>query len=143
MNSETSEMRRSLAPNLLMAAARNRRQGEGWIRAFEIGNVFWSDGEIRERYVVGAVLTGTLPQRGLLREDRAESFYDAKGVVESLLAELRVGGIEWTGRDLPSFLHPGKAAVVRVEGDPLGYVGGLHPQIAKVLDLEPQHAQAA
>jgi phenylalanyl-tRNA synthetase beta chain len=137
MNSETSEMRRSLAPNLLMAAARNRRQGEGWIRAFEIGNVFWSDGEIRERHVVGAVLTGTLPQRGLLREDRTESFYDAKGVVESLVAELRVGGIEWTGRDLPSFLHPGKAAVVRVQGDPLGYVGSLHPQIAKVLDLEP------
>jgi phenylalanyl-tRNA synthetase beta chain len=137
MSSEASEMRRSLAPNLLMAAARNRRQGEEWIRAFEIGNVFWSDGEIRERHVIGAVLTGTLPQRGLLREDRAESFYDAKGVVEALLAELRVGGIEWTSRDLPSFLHPGKAAVVSVERDPLGYVGGLHPRIAKVLDLDP------
>ena len=69
--------------------------------------------------------------------DRAESFYDAKGVVEALLDELRVGRVEWTSRDLPSFLHPGKAAVVRAQGALLGYVGGLHPQIAKVLDLEP------
>jgi phenylalanyl-tRNA synthetase beta chain len=136
MNSESSEMRQSLTPNLLLAAERNRRQGEEWIRAFEIGNVFWSDGEIRERRVVGAVLTGTLPQRGLLHEHRVESFFDAKGVVEALLAELRVVGIEWTSRDLPSFLHPGKAALVRVQGDPVGYVGGLNPQIAKVLDLE-------
>ncbi|HSD10485.1 MAG TPA: phenylalanine--tRNA ligase subunit beta [Candidatus Binatia bacterium] len=137
MSSEASEMRRSLLPNLLMAAARNRRQGEEWIRAFEIGNVFWRDGEFQEGHAIGGVLAGALPQRGLLREDRTESFYDAKGVVEALLAELHVGGVEWGSRDLPSFLHPRKAALVRVQGAPLGYVGGLHPQIAKVLDLEP------
>ena len=137
MSSEASEMRRSLLPNLLMATARNRRQGEEWIRAFEIGNVFWNDGKIRERRVVGGVLTGAPPQRGLLHEDRVESFYDAKGVVEALLSEFRMGGVEWTSGDLSSFLHPGKAALARVRGEVLGYVGGLHPEAAKALDLEP------
>jgi phenylalanyl-tRNA synthetase beta chain len=137
MSSEASEMRRSLLPNLLMAAARNRRQDEEWFRAFEIGSVFWRDGEFREGHVVGGVLAGALPQRGLLRDDRVESFYDAKGAIEALCAELRVSGVEWKRHQLPSFLHPGKAALVCVRGASLGYVGGLHPLIAKALDLEP------
>ena len=135
MTADAPEMRRSLVPNLLAAAARNRRQGEAWIRAFEIGHVFWTDGEIREIAAVGGLLTGALPQRGLLREDRAESFYDAKGAVEALLTELRVDGVAWRAAESPPFLHPGKAAVLRRGPDALGYVGGLHPGVASLAEL--------
>jgi phenylalanyl-tRNA synthetase beta chain len=85
--------------------------------------------------VVGGVLLGFTPQRGLLGDARAESFYDAKGVVEALLEGLRVGPVRWAAGDAPSFLHPGKAALARRDGDVLGYVGGLHPEVAKAADL--------
>jgi phenylalanyl-tRNA synthetase beta chain len=114
---------------------RNRRQGEASVRAFEIGTVFWNDGEIRERQAVGGLLMGPVARRGLLAEEREESFYDAKGVVETLLEGLRVRGVRWSAADVPAFLHPGKAALVRVGDDTLGFVGGLHPRIARAADL--------
>ena len=136
MRLEAAEMRQSLLPSLLAAAARNRRQGENWIRAFELGTVFWSDGEIREQRAVAGLLLGPLPQKGLVREDRSESFYDAKGAVEALLGGLRVGPLEWRASRLPAFLHPGKSATVRHGADVLGYVGALHPQAARAADLD-------
>jgi phenylalanyl-tRNA synthetase beta chain len=135
MTTDAPEMRFSLLPNLMAAAAYNGRQGENWVRAFEVGSVFWRDDEIRERLAIAGLLLGPIPQRGLLREDRAESFFDAKGVVEALLSELRIGPVEWRAREVPAFLHPGKAAVLVHGGDPLGYVGGLHPEIAKAAEL--------
>ena len=135
MSLDAPEMRISVLPNLLAAAAYNRRQGESWVRAFEMGNVFWTDGTIRERKVVGGVLLGSAPQRGLLGDSRAESFYDAKGVVEALLEGLGVGSVRWAAAGVPSFLHPGKAASVRRDADVLGYVGGLHPEVAEAADL--------
>ena len=62
MTAEAPEMRRSLLPNLLAAAAHNRRQGESWIRAFEIGNVFWTTDEIRESRAVD-VASNKIEQR--------------------------------------------------------------------------------
>jgi phenylalanyl-tRNA synthetase beta chain len=135
MSTDATEMRVSLLPGLLAAAAHNRRQGESWVRSFEIGNVFWTDGTIQERKVIGGVLLGAVPQRGLLRDSRPESFYDAKGVVEALLEGLGVASVRWGAADVPSFLHPGKAATVRREADVLGYVGGFHPEVAKAADV--------
>jgi phenylalanyl-tRNA synthetase beta chain len=135
MTADASEMRMSLLPNLIAAAVRNRRQGEAWVRAFELGTVFWKDGEIRERQAVAGFLVGPVPRRGLLPEDREESFYDAKGIVEALLDGLRVSAVAWSAGGVPSFLHPGKAALVRVGGDTVGFVGAVHPEIARAADL--------
>jgi len=137
LSADAAEMRHSLLPNLLAAARRNRNQGEAWLRAFEIGTVFWSDaaGRAEERQVLGGVLCGPVPARGALREDREESFYDAKGVVEALLGGLRVPAVEWRREEISAHLHPGKAAVVRCDGDLLGVLGCVHPQVARAADL--------
>jgi len=135
MASDEPELRRSLIPGLLAAAARNRRQGEAWIRAFELGNVFWSADSLHELTALGGLLAGPVPPRGLVREDRQESFYDAKGVLEALLAQWRVDGVTWSAAGVPDFLHPGKAAVLRRGTDALGYVGGLHPRLAAAADV--------
>ena len=135
MSTDAPQMRISLLPGLLATAAHNRRQGESWVQSFEIGNVFWTDGAIREHKTIGGVLLGSVPQRGLLGDAREQSFYDAKGVVEVLLDGLGVAPARWLRRDLPSFLHPGKAATVWRADDVLGYVGGLHPEVAKAADV--------
>src|SRR5262249_47798726 len=88
-----------------------------------------------ERQAVGGLLVGPVPRRGLLAEDREESFYDAKGVVETLLEGLRVGGGRWLAAPVPAFLHPGKAALVRLGDDTPGFVGGLPPEVVRAADL--------
>ncbi|MGH7818182.1 MAG: phenylalanine--tRNA ligase subunit beta, partial [Candidatus Binatia bacterium] len=137
LSTDTAEMRLSLLANLLAAARRNRHQGEPWIRAFEIGTVFWRDssGTFVERSAAAGVLRGPVPQRGVLRESREESFYDAKGVAEALFEGLDVDGVRWKREGQPPFLHPGKSAAVHAGADVLGYVGGLHPELARDVEL--------
>jgi phenylalanyl-tRNA synthetase beta subunit len=105
-------MRRSLLPNLLMATARNRHQGSGSAPSRSA----MSSGATG-KFASDASSAACSPARcpgGLSRGPR-QSFYDAKGVVEALLGNSASAGS--SGRaDLSSFLHPGKAALVRVRG---------------------------
>jgi phenylalanyl-tRNA synthetase beta chain len=137
LGTDLGEMRKSAAPGLLAAARRNENVGETTIRAFEIGTVFWRDAEgDRELLVAAGLVRGPSSARGIGREDRPASFYDAKGAVEALLDGLRVTGARWLRDGQPAFLHPGKSALVAAGGDGLGYVGGLHPRVARELGVE-------
>jgi phenylalanyl-tRNA synthetase beta chain len=57
-------------------------------------------------------------------------FFEAKGVVEALLAAARVDAPEFRAAAEP-FLHPGRAAAVAD-----GFVGELHPEVAEAFGLE-------
>jgi phenylalanyl-tRNA synthetase beta chain len=57
-------------------------------------------------------------------------FFEAKGVVEALLAAARVERAEFRPADEP-FLHPGRSAAVLD-----GFVGELHPEVAEAYGLE-------
>ena len=57
-------------------------------------------------------------------------FFDAKGVVETLVAAARIDPPEFSPADEP-FLHPGRAAAVAD-----GFVGELHPLVAEAFGLE-------
>jgi phenylalanyl-tRNA synthetase beta chain len=65
-------------------------------------------------------------------------FYSAKGLLESLLD---AAGVDWEAApgELP-FLHPGRQAAVVAGGQALGFVGELHPEVARAWDLEGQVA---
>ncbi len=136
MSTDATEMRISLLPGLLAAAARQppprggagsgrSRSATSSGRTARFGSGRWSV----------ECCSARVPQRGLLGDSRPESFYDAKGVVEALLEGLRVAPSRWGAQEVPSFLHPGKAAMVRRGADILGYVGGLHPEVAKAADV--------
>jgi phenylalanyl-tRNA synthetase beta chain len=57
-------------------------------------------------------------------------FFDAKGVVETLVAAARIDRPEFTPADEP-FLHPGRAAAIAD-----GFVGELHPLVAEAFGLD-------
>lgn len=64
---------------------------------------------------------------------RTFDFFDAKGAVESLMAEL---GVRWSlGEPLGRPFHPGRSGAVVVGGRTVGAVGEIHPSIAASLDL--------
>jgi phenylalanyl-tRNA synthetase beta chain len=69
---------------------------------------------------------------------RPADFYDAKGVVELLGRRLGIGSFSFEPAGAPGFLHPGKAAVVSLDGQPRGYVGSLHPDVAEGWELRDE-----
>ena len=124
-------------PGLLRTLQSNVRRGTRDVRIFEIGRVFLpASGPPTEQRRVGLLLSGgALPHWSAQR--RATDFFDAKGILEVLARPL--GGFDFqSGDGLPSHLHPGKAAVVSWNGQPLGYVGSLHPDAAAAWEVRDE-----
>ena len=97
MSSEFTLLRTSLRASVLSTLSSNRRVGQAdGIRIYEIGNVYLPREEARERdlpdereMLVG-VLCGPRFQMSWNAPSGDMGFYDGKGVLESLFAELRV-----------------------------------------------------
>ena len=59
-------------------------------------------------------------------------FYDMKGIVEHLMNVLGMTAVaEYLPEKELSWMHPGRTASVVVNGDKVGYLGELHPAVAK------------
>jgi phenylalanyl-tRNA synthetase beta chain len=55
-------------------------------------------------------------------------FYDMKGIIESILKALQINDYTIMAADAPTF-HPGKCALLSINGDPIGVFGALHPLV--------------
>ena len=160
LSAEASNLRPSLLPGLLDAAARNRAFGARGGALFEVGHVFGPkeqpegareyalryrmlgatgpDAEIpaellmgvEEEMGVAGVLAGTVRPAGWNVPAAVAGFFEAKGIVERLAP-----GASFEPRPRP-FLHPGRAGVVMVGGLEAGWVGELHPESAEKFGLE-------
>jgi phenylalanyl-tRNA synthetase beta chain len=85
-------------------------------------------------------MTGPATQ-GWSEPPRPFDVFDATGVLESLLAGLNVRS--WSlGDPGGDPFHPGRSAVVLVDGRPAGVVGELHPSVAARFDLADRVAAA-
>jgi phenylalanyl-tRNA synthetase beta chain len=65
----------------------------------------------------------------------SEPFFAVKGVLENILASFYTGTVEFVRSDKP-FLHPGKSAEIILDGESVGFLGELHPDILEKLDFE-------
>jgi len=129
-------MRTSLVANLLAALAHNLKHGAENVRLFEVGSVFLPSGQTlpdEPRYVAG-VLCGDRP--GHLVPSGPYDFFDARGVLERLLATLRLPIELIQARSEEGFLHPGVAAAVRCEDEHIGVVGEVHPEVRDRFGIE-------
>lgn len=134
LSAEDAEMRLSLLSNLTRALQLNLRQGEVGVAAFELGKVF-SKGEgslvieqKQERLSLAGVLYGSWPVTGIGQDGRKIAFADLKGILEAVWQELHCQTqVRWTRAVEVSFLHPGQAAVLSINGTTLGVAGALHP----------------
>jgi phenylalanyl-tRNA synthetase beta chain len=85
---------------------------------------------VREASRVGVVLAGSVRLPGWNVPELRAGFFEAKGIVERLVA-----GARFEPDERP-FLHPGRCAVVRVGEREAGWVGELHPEVAESFELE-------
>ncbi|MBD8975792.1 phenylalanine--tRNA ligase subunit beta [Veillonella magna] len=139
ISEEYPVMRTTLVPSILDAAVRNRAQKNHDIWAFETAAVYEEaadkDSLPTERYMAVGFMTGRADEAQWSVAARQTDFYDVKGVVEAVLAALRVENYTLTTTDEP-YYHPGVSAAYKVDGVTIATLGELHPQVAKNYDLE-------
>jgi phenylalanyl-tRNA synthetase beta chain len=135
MTREQEYLRTSLRAGLLAALAHNRKFEQAGVRLFEIGKVFLPQGKDlpEEREMLCAVLSGARTQLSWRTDDESLDFFDAKGVVESLLNQLGLKASFEHSDD--EGLYPGRAAAVVVEDGRLGILGDVHPKVAQAFEL--------
>lgn len=134
-----TQLRTTLLPGLLQVAGVNASRRVGDVQIFELGRTFHPGrGAVEERRRLGLLLMGRTI-RGAWNVPAgvaAATYYHVKGVVESLLEELRIGGAAFAATQQP-WLHPGRAAQLALDGAVIGTVGELHPYVAAAYDLPP------
>ncbi|MDT9587128.1 MAG: phenylalanine--tRNA ligase subunit beta [Candidatus Arsenophonus melophagi] len=139
ISSEMSAMRLSLLPGLITTVIYNQNRQQNRIRLFETGLRFMPDilaeHGIRQEFMLSAVITGNRYEEHWSQEKRAVDFFDIKGDVEAIL-ELtgKLDNIFYKAHYNPA-LHPGKSAGIYLKKNYLGYIGFIHPEIEKKLNL--------
>ncbi len=131
-----SVMRGSLWPGLVSACQFNLNRQQDRVRLFEVGAVFHDDGEIQETDRIAGIICGpVLPAQVHVKKAKSVDFYDVRADLESIFS-LTGKALDFIveQREHPA-LHPGQsAAIVRNDSD-IGFVGRIHPNLAKKYDL--------
>jgi len=136
ISADMAVMRASLWPGLLTTLRHNLARQQSRVRVFESGLSFRRvDGELVQRPRLAAAITGSVRDEQWSAPARKADFFDLKGDLEALLALVEPrGGFDFVAAEHP-VLHPGQSAQVLRDGQPLGWIGMLHPQQQQALDL--------
>jgi phenylalanyl-tRNA synthetase beta chain len=138
LSADLAVMRPSLLPGLIEALSHNRARQQERVRLFELGRVFAAGDPPVETPSLAIVACGSARAEQWGVPARPLDFFDLKGDLDALIAwggEPQRWSVHTNG--LPAWLHPGRGARVARDGQTVGYLGALHPQLAKVLDLGP------
>ncbi len=136
LSAELAVMRPSLLPGLVEALRHNRDRQQERVRLFEVARVFAAGDPPLETPSLGMVACGDAHAQQWGVPSRALDFYDIKGELDAIIA--------WGGQpqrwsvqtnDLPAWLHPGRGARVLHDGQTVGHMGALHPQLHRSLEL--------
>jgi phenylalanyl-tRNA synthetase beta chain len=125
---ERRVLRRSLLASVLEAAEKNARLES--ISMFELGAIFEpvKNGLPDEPRRLAMVMTGLRnPTAWDVKDSSLLDFFDMKGRIELLMSGLRNTNVSYSPIDSVNYLHPGKAAEVKVNGQVVGVLGEMHP----------------
>ncbi len=138
LRAEEGWLRTRLLPGLLHLIAQNRAVGLRGAALFEVGVVFGpaanADEPVAERRRVAFALWGQVGESWPVQA-RAFDVLDAKGVWESLAEAIGIG--DWELAEAPGPpLHPGRSALIEIDGSAVGVLGEVHPRVCFSLGIE-------
>ncbi|MGL4053360.1 phenylalanine--tRNA ligase subunit beta [Staphylococcus haemolyticus] len=137
MSEAHATLRQSLLPHLIEATAYNVARKNKDVRLYEIGRVFFGNGEGElpdEVEYLSGILTGEYVVNAWQGKKEEIDFFIAKGVVDRVAEKLNLEFSYKAGKI--EGLHPGRTAIVSLEGQDIGFIGELHPQVAADNDLK-------
>jgi phenylalanyl-tRNA synthetase beta chain len=151
LSEEHSSLRTTLLGGLLDAARHNLARDVERAALFESGRAFLRerppaeggpaagrfagelDPPVCEPHRVACLAVGPLVPPGWRGTSGPAGFYELKGVLEALCGQLDVP-VRLSPVQMP-FLHPGRSAAVEIGPGPAGWLGELHPLVAREWDL--------
>ncbi|HKU14356.1 MAG TPA: phenylalanine--tRNA ligase subunit beta [Steroidobacteraceae bacterium] len=134
ISAELAVMRVSLWPGLLQALGSNQRRQQQRVRLFEIGRRYAGADGAETEVIAGVVSGSALPEQWGTEPIKVD-FFDVKSDVEALLG---LSGEPAQFRFVPEqhpALHPGQSARISRGERPVGWLGALHPEHSRRLDL--------
>lgn len=127
LGDDWSVMRTLLLPSALNVVANNMSKKQNCGRIFEIAKVFLPKSlPLTEQPIENETLIISAFGEG-------ESFFTLKGVVEEVVSVFGVKAeLE---QKVYEFLHDGRSAKIIVDGEDVGYIGEIHPDVSENYDL--------
>jgi phenylalanyl-tRNA synthetase beta chain len=139
--SHQSVMRSTLIGGLVENIRYNAARKQSRIRIFEVGRAFLRDASVKDGALTiaglhqpmraAAAAYGPADEEQWGTPARAVDFFDLKADVEALVWPREA---RFEAAPHPA-LHPGRSARVLVDGQPLGWVGELHPRWQAMFEL--------
>jgi phenylalanyl-tRNA synthetase beta chain len=138
ISSELTDMRPSLLPNLLAAAARNQARGFSDFAISEIGHAYAGDKPENETLRAAGIRQGDATTRGWLKGERKTDAFDAKADV---LAVLEACGMAASTLQVvaqaPAWFHPGRSGTIQMgPQNKLAFFGEIHPKVLQEMDVK-------
>jgi phenylalanyl-tRNA synthetase beta chain len=138
ISSELTDMRPSLLPNLLAAAARNQARGFSDFAISEIGHAYAGDRPENETLRAAGIRQGDATTRGWLKGERSTDAFDAKSDV---LAVLEACGMAASTLQVvaqaPAWFHPGRSGTIQMgPQNKLAFFGEIHPKVLQEMDVK-------
>ncbi|NLY86034.1 MAG: phenylalanine--tRNA ligase subunit beta [Tissierellia bacterium] len=129
LGEDYSVMRTTLLPNMLELLSRNYNRGVEECYVYEIGNIF---------------IPKELPLKELPEERKVlsigfygkEDFYFLKEVVNTLLESLGIKDVEYIREENNPSFHPGRTAIVLVDGKNIGILGEIHIDVLENYEMK-------
>jgi phenylalanyl-tRNA synthetase beta chain len=137
ISADMAAMRSSLWPGLVKALQHNLNRQQDRVRLFESGLRFVGqlEGLKQEPMLAGVVCGSRLPE-GWAQGRETVDFFDVKADVEAVLGFAgALDAFTFVPGQHPA-LHPGQTARIERDGQEVGYLGALHPELVKSLGLD-------
>ena len=130
MSEDRNTLRYSLLYSLKEIYNYNSARNNTDISIFEIGKSFYKENnEYKENLKLAILMSGNYYLD--IKKTKVD-FYILKGIVEELLDFLGFQGrYSFQLGNIPKELHPGVSALINIQGNNLGIIGKLHPNVTK------------
>lgn len=133
LSDEYPLVRTTLLSSIFDNLARNLARKNDDVALFEVGSVFFPKAlpvtELPDEVIkIAGAITGRRNAQGWNQTNDMVDFYDAKGIIEELFANLRV--TRYTVEAGTHYaMHPGKTALFKKGRDVIATVGEVHPAV--------------
>ncbi len=125
LGEEYSVMRTSMLAGMLDTLALNYNRKNKSQLMFELANIYLPESS-KDKL--------PLQQTNLVIGKYNSDYYEMKAVINALLAYIKTENVDYVRSD-ENFLHPGRSADIYMNNIKIGYVGQIHPLLAKTYDI--------
>ena len=133
ISADLAVMRTSLIPGLLKAIAHNASRQQSRVKLFETGLKFMSGEGTEQIPMLAIAVSGLRDLEGWSTDKTAADFFDLKGTLEGLLANLG-DRLTFEASVFPG-LHDGQSAAILVDRKCVGRIGAVHPSVRKAMGI--------